>query len=417
MPTWLPFVRKRVGPDIVVALFTFAVRLGAWALLPHLEMNSDFFRYQADAANLLAGHGYKLAPGGPPDIVDTPGYPALILLVRLAWGDSLNALRFIQIAVSALTAVIVQKLGGRLFSAKAGWIAALLFAMYPPFIVLPLQGYSELPYLFVLMLFVLVYMRFLESPGFRNGVLSGATLGIATLTRPVSVLLPFALFLGLALAKPQRARSHLNGFAILLISFTAVLTPWIIRTSVAAGHFVLLDARSGELFYRGTFPDQVEFDAERRLALADRHLDELPGGDPAPPEMDRVYYTAGLRRISQAPGRYLLLLLPKFAAYWYLTDTMGDGARWLALFQSLVVAPAFWAIWLLRRRARQTMLLSVLLIIGYFVAVNVFLYPLARFSLPIIPLLMVLLAGAASETIGRAYGEFKAQPALREPLS
>jgi len=386
------------GPLVLYAVAA-VVRLGGWLMLPHLDMNSDFYLYERVAVNLLHGDGYVRSPGGPLETALVPGYPIFIAFSYAVFGKQLVWVRLLQVLLGATMAPTAFHLGKRLFTAPAGALAGLLVGLYPIFIILPLRGYSENLYLPLFLLFMLTYLSMLDGPTLTKACVAGCVLGLVDLIRPVGLLLPVALLPGMLLGHWRPKVHSTKCLAVLALSTALVISPWIVRLWMDSHRFIPLASHNGQNFFRATYADQLLWDATARSRLLEEHIDEIGARDVPLREWDRTYYPAGMKRIVKDPGAYLRLLPAKFIRFWYMSDTNSVVMPLIAC-QSVVIWPGLLAIgWHLKRRwLNDGRILAVLGIISYLIAVSILVsYPIARMSLPIVPLLLVLIAGAGWE--------------------
>jgi 4-amino-4-deoxy-L-arabinose transferase-like glycosyltransferase len=99
-----------------------------------VSYNQDVFAdgYDSLAANLAAGNGYRFYPDTAPTLMREPGYPLLLAGVRLVFGDSLTAVKIVNLLLALATALLVLKLAARFTSRQwAMMAAALLFLFHP----------------------------------------------------------------------------------------------------------------------------------------------------------------------------------------------------------------------------------------------------------------------------------------------
>lgn len=194
------------------------------------------------AANLIA-HGhflYRTIFGHAHPTAEHPPLFALVLaVVSLCGGDSLLAHRVVGCVIGSLAVVLISLLARRVAGTRAGWVAGVLAAMYPPLITADGLVMSE-P-LFVLgvaaALLLAINVRSGEGHGVREVTLLGLVLGLCTLTRGEGLLLLPLLGWPVALVGARRARWR--RLAAVTVAVALTLAPWVIRNLAVFGRPLL----------------------------------------------------------------------------------------------------------------------------------------------------------------------------------
>ena len=185
------------------------------------------------AAEVAALHAVEALP---PETLRETALP--IHLIR-GWGALLGA---------ALVWLVYR--GARNLSGdeRAATLAALAVAIGPAFIREASVIGTETLYTTLLAAGIVIAM---ERPGARGAALSGALIGLATLTRMPPLLLPPALA-ALWLFQGRRWRAALGPIFALLLGFVAVLALWALYTALAWGRPILVsDTSVGAVAFRG----------------------------------------------------------------------------------------------------------------------------------------------------------------------
>ncbi len=252
--------------------------------------------YHWQLSDSLLQHGAWLYDGAPTAAFE-PLFPLLIALVRLVV-DSIAAVVVVQIAVSCVGAVLIDRLATRLSgSPRAGLVAAALFSLYPYF-VRQSVGLLELPMFLTLMIAAWVaWTR--DRPA-----VAVAMLTLATLTRAfVAPLVVVALVL-VAIRNPRSAVRA-------AIVATLLLAPWMIHNYSVAGR--PWPSRHEQLLFASNNPYTIKVvprhDMDLFLYAAEGVLASVQGLPEPVPNIDREYARA--------------------AADWWRADPM--GAMWVKL--------------------------------------------------------------------------------------
>ena len=210
----------------VVFLLALGVRLAYVGRVPP-RMTPDSADYLTLAENLAEHHAFSLSAGEPfvPTIRRAPGYPLFLVLAG-------GAPRAVQSVLDALTAAMICAIAGRLGRLRWGIAAGLVWAAHPGAIVYADSILSESLFTFLLTGAVALLAA-------RWPAAAGVAMGMAALTRPIGAALavPIAAVL-LFSAIPRRRASA----ALFCASMLAVVGPWIVRSSLLGGRFVLVSA-------------------------------------------------------------------------------------------------------------------------------------------------------------------------------
>lgn len=185
----------RTWQMVILVLIPLAIRL---SLL--LVVGDDVTRLHTpdSPAYVELGHNFSAYwhPNSPlfeQSLNRTPGYPAMIAAIFAVFGDSIQAIVILQILVSVVGVVICYQIGRRLIGTTAGFLAALLFAVDPVSSLWAVHVQNETLFTFLLLLFMLLWLRSIR---LQDAVATGAAgllLGLATLVRPAGLYLPFLL--------------------------------------------------------------------------------------------------------------------------------------------------------------------------------------------------------------------------------
>ena len=303
---------------LALVLLAAAVRIGFVLAQRHYLLVNDPLDYQRIATSIARGHGFGhsiVAPGDGPSAFRPPLYPISLGLLYKVVGVHVRAGLMAQALVGAIGAALVGLAGLQLFGRRAGAIALLLAAIYPPLI---LDGGSLLTESLSVPLelgAVCAALRARESQHrWRWTALTGLLAGFGILNRPNTALLliPFALLI----SATGRGRRPKAGRILLLVSLTAlVLVPWLVRDERAFHRFVPLTTQAG-LVSAGTYNAQA--DRDPRYPAAFRPVNLVPEynavltGHPRMGEVeeDRRFRSLALRYAKHHPA------YPLKVAFW-----------------------------------------------------------------------------------------------------
>jgi 4-amino-4-deoxy-L-arabinose transferase-like glycosyltransferase len=340
-------------------------------------------------------------------------YPHLIAVVYRLGGNDL-AVVLLQAALHACTCLLVFSLGRRIYNLRTGLMAAMFCALHPMLLRYVPDLHMETLLTFGCVLTVWLTVRFHDSPTALNGFLLGATGMLTVLTK--GVILPylclFGAISGLA-ALRRKSLKEVLAVAVMFATMAAVLAPWTYRNyQVTGGRFVLLTPGTGDSFLRGYVFTRMEFatlqkppytDAENEVNAWFRQIAKDAGttweADEVADEQNNM--RVARQMIREHPLDTARKVVVGLFTFWY---------EMTSLKTSLV--PAVLAIggWILaavglRRSGRERrpawLLWLPIVVMNVFVAT---LIPLGRYSVPIVPCLMLLAAFGVDTLLARRGG-------------
>ena len=246
-------------PRVACVLFAGAliVRLALLFIFlpydPTFVMDGDSIGYLSLAENLEVGNGFssQVAPPYEPDSFRTPGYPLFLAFHHTLFGSYVTVL-LSQLILTFIIALIIVRLGARYVSEKAGVIAAGIFLFMPFSLLVSMRYLTQVFFTTVLMLAVWFFLSYLKNRTDRHLILTAFLLPIAVLIRPIAIAIvaPFIASGALAVWWGQLSMKRLLAASlVLVICFSAVLSPWLIRNHAVFGTYALSSLMPFQLYY------------------------------------------------------------------------------------------------------------------------------------------------------------------------
>ncbi len=233
---------KKYKIEITIFFVSFIVGLAFFLLMlfrfgpAGFLLEGDTSEYLTLAKNLIEFKTFSLSKTQPLvlDAWRTPLYPAVVAFFYF-FTKSVVPVIFFQLIIAALTVVFVYKIGLKVFSQKIALIAALVFSVEPNWVYLSSCLLTETLFIFLFIVSIYYFINFLIEKRQLHLFFSGIFLGLATLTRPAAelaiiIFIPFIFFIRL-----KDKKKIIFAILILLISFYAVLSPWIVRNKINFG--------------------------------------------------------------------------------------------------------------------------------------------------------------------------------------
>jgi len=337
-------------------------------------------------------------------------YPEFIAVVyRLGGSD--HVIIFLQCLFHAATCVLVFQLGLRIYNARTGLLAGLFCAIHPMLLRYVPDLHMESFLTLICTLTVWTTLRFHDRPTIANGILVGVVGMCATLTK--GVMLPYLGVFGIVSGLLALKRRSIQGVAAVVAMFVAiavVLAPWTYRNyQVTGGRFVLLTPGASDSFLRGYVFTRWEFatlrkppytDAENEVNNWFRQIAREAGTEW---EKDEVVDEENNARVA----KHLIATQPLDTARKVFVGLFTFWYEMTSLSNSLIpglLALIGWALAIVglrraHREGRPSWLIWLpIVVMNVFVA---FLIPLGRYSVPILPCLMILAAFGVDTLLSR----------------
>jgi 4-amino-4-deoxy-L-arabinose transferase-like glycosyltransferase len=168
-----------------------------------------------------------------------PGYPVFLALTKAFFGERyLAVVVCLQILVDNCVALLLLALGKRVTSIAAGFWAGVLWLVFPPAVVISTWITSETLFTALLVLSIVVWIFGLAAPrGLRLSFAAGLALGVASLIRGTTLLLPVGFF---AMACLRGVSKGLVKSALLLLGMCLVVAPWTLRNLKVLGEPIVV---------------------------------------------------------------------------------------------------------------------------------------------------------------------------------
>lgn len=379
--------------------------------------------YDDRAAGIAAGDW-----AGPADFVHAPLYAYLVALPRLLGLEGLQWVRFIQVGFGVASIGLVGVLGRRWFSARAGILAAFLYAALPSAIYF--DGLIEKSSLAVLLSLGMLWCvnKGAGAMALWRWGLAGVLLGLLVLTRQNALaLLPLLLLWaacderwvggGREAGAPRRVGRDIAAAALVIAGFAAAVAPWAIRNKQVIGDAVISTPNMGQNFWMGNDPRSTgtylsfqrgKVNPEHEQAEWVKEAEAAAGRTLSAKEVSNHFMAKGLKFILDQPidwlkltGKKIMLTLSAYELpdtedyYLYLRHAALIRVLDVVLHFGVLVPMAAAGIVLTAGSWRRLWPLYAYLIITV-LSVAVFVV-FARYRFPLAPVLVMFAAGGLAQ--------------------
>jgi 4-amino-4-deoxy-L-arabinose transferase-like glycosyltransferase len=378
-----------------------------------VDSSIDPYHFGAMGKSVAEGHGF--AGYGTLLRRRVPLYPLVIGGVYFVFGVHPQLIFVLHTLYFAGTCVLAFDIGRRVFNRRSGIIAGLLCALHPMLLRYIPSLHLEIQLAFLVTLLLWLMVTFYVRPTWQRGALIGVVAGAACLTKAVVLLYPLLFIVGIVLAcRSARRRGDTRPtpwkpLIAIVVALGLTIAPWTVRNYRASGHFVPLTTGTSDAFLRGFIFTEKDYltlekppytDAENASNTYFSSLARAAGTEWEKDdyETDQILNKEAKRRLLHEPGAVARKTLLGLAAFWYELTSLPNSAL------ALVLAVGAWFLALVgwrraRREHRPTWLLFLPVL--YFNISLALLLALGRYSVPILPALLVVSAFGVDTLLDR----------------
>ncbi len=355
-----------------------------------------------------------MKPGRPGNLLTPPGYAYFLSGLYGLFGVEMAEgarLWIAQAALDAITCGVVYAAGALVLgNRRVGLVAAFLWAIYPQMAVYSARIAPEVLFTLLFLLVFLAWLALERRGGAARALLVGALWGLLALTKEKAIFLPLVLLARLAWVRrgePGRFAREAGAFAVAAI---VIVGPWVYRGYQLTGGFVPITLRSGRALtegFRKEFggADTYMIDGFDYTARVGRpRTDTLS----VLSEAERLAATRALQtressrlreilgEIGREPLSFARKTAVRFAAYWYW------GQPRVVVGNALVNLPllALGIAGIVMAWGTAPASVATLLIV-YMNALHAVTVVRMRYSLPVMPLVILFAAAAIARFAGR----------------
>lgn len=389
--------RSTISAIGVALLGVMISALTSFVVLPRMPEGSttglDPDRYGVLAMNLATGVGMRYSSDEPPALDRGPAYPSLVALLFLcAGGFSVGAVQTFQALLHGATTLLVYFIGLRLYDRPTALCAQVICAVHPILLWYTGRIWVETTLALMIVLSALMAVSLFERPTLARSLLTGATLGIGSLTKSVVLLFPIVLIA--MLIKKHHWRGLRHG-VVVLAGCCFILTPWMWRNERVGGALLPVHTTLGYNLIQGDvigegWPMQwcCNLDFWRK---GEERADSVLRGRTSfrSVEGDRLLARTSLERFWSDPVFVARRTVANFFLFWSLSESPLKSASVGALQWGLIILAC---VSYVRYSKNHHLLQPIVAFMVTYVVVHSLIVGWARYSMPIIPLLLLIAA-------------------------
>ena len=382
---------------LLLTLFVaFGLRLGL-ALAVQYEVSKtpgrlclisgDAEGYWELAGKVAAGEPYSIYDP-PRRLLRMPGFPILLAIPRLIFGDTPIAARLLLVFVGTLACGLTYWLGYELAGHAVGLLAAAYTAVSPTRALFSVLFLSETAFAAAMLASLIAAAKLLKETHrtdelnqstVRYAAAVGTLAGLATYMRPTWLLVAPGLAFLFLVSNRAAIRSRVIVAGIICISLALTLAPWTIRNASITGHLIPTTLWVGPSLYDGLNPAATG-DSNMQFFEDDRLLQTMTEY-----EMDQEYRRRAWKFAAEQPDRAIWLALVKQVRYWspapntpQFNHPLIHAVAWLSFAPLMLLA----VIGAWQMRGQMSVLVVTVGPILYFAALHLLFVGSLRYRLP-----------------------------------
>lgn len=396
--------------NLYIPILIFLIALSS-RLFVSFDMSlpeGDSKGYEITAQSILSRGEFAYEPGQPTSW-RPPLYSFFLAIIYFFAGHSYFAVGVVQSIMGALTCVFIYYIGEGFFYKSVGILSGLMSGFYMYFVLSSKFLLSETLFIFLFVGSIYFLMKGFEGQSYLYMFVSGLFLGLATLTRAVTILFPVFIFIAVILKdRSEASRALKRLFMPMLLSFLVPVLLWTGRNYLVHKAFVPVSTNGGLVFFVGNTTDE---NGRYRVFCPDE--EDVPEARLAGSEAERsrIYFNKALDYIVKNPGSVMKLAVIKTFFFWSPFEWLFFGPKGTYNYHYGFMLPFFIAAFIgLFKRIREYWILY--LAIFYFFGMSILFHAEPRYRMPIDPFLIIFSAYGILVFFGKFQNKLKAAFAI-----
>jgi hypothetical protein len=381
--------------------------------------------YARLAKSFLNGEGYRFYPNTGETTLRAPLYPLFLSVLFKYIGENIQIAQianfFLTIFIAGLTRVLCSIAYPNAPSLKT--IAPLVVLLHPGIIIAETRGGVEIALSFGITACVVFLILAVKHRNYYLYFATGLLLGIASLIKSTPLLFPlvFLLYLIYKFGTKKILSNIAIPMLLLSLGISIILSPWIYRNYNLTGKIMPTMSILGVSMIHGQYICKnlnLETEAKKLLVDANSELVELAkrkkyefrGSNPCCGPFfintsDEIKFTDALK--SNAINQYLEN--PTFTLKCAAINLAGFfvmGRNHVSTLLNLVIQLPFFAlaiIGIIKLPNRNHLAVILFLFIIYYIAVHLPIMAIARYGIPIVPLISIFTASGLITILSRFF--------------
>jgi 4-amino-4-deoxy-L-arabinose transferase-like glycosyltransferase len=389
---------------LTIALLATAARVGAVLFVGNFD-NPQVWEGGEIARNMLAGMGFSFHTAAHqvvPSAYMPPAYSYILLFIFRVFGDNRGSyvlLQLLQAASSAFLVYLVYKLALVGWDHRVAVTAALITALYPPFIYMPTEMHPISFYIVITLASIyFIDLYWVREPRLEYAIYGSLLLGLLLYFRAEALALP-VLFSAILIVK---SKSNWRAAPVIVVVPVLCLLPWTIRNYRLFGELVPSTTAGGIALWYGHNPQATGTQRtpwpSGEVVQPDASLMKKFAKIPVTPtyelRMSDIYRDTAIQYARTHPQRELVLTVKKVFYFWTI-DWNHPKARRLAYCLPSLTMVGLFLVGAVRERKSlfgKHLVLTVAILFSNVLAVVLFVLP--RYRMVVEPIMIPFAAAA-----------------------
>jgi len=392
----LRFSEKKIL--LAILIFGLALRL-LWLVFDDENFIANSDDYDLVARNLLSGKGYTIHPPKPTG-ERMPIYPFFLASIYKLFGRNIPLVCVMQAFIDMATCFFIYKIANLVCkSSDVALCTAFIYAIYVPYFSMVGVIMNEIIFSLAFSIFVYFYLKSYKTLTPKNSFLLGFLLIFATMIREAS----FALILLLLLTpyiSGYSLKKCLKANLFMILGFSILYAPWFARNLIVFDKVVIISTHAGYTLCCNYFvPDMSKGEP---VGILEPEIQEM-FADKSEVERDRELLRRAKSYVIKYPYKSLKTFLNNFFVFWFnskyfkeqryirfypVGEKLFSVSYTVLLFNGILLLSGILGILKMGEKWRREYTILVI-IIGYFTILHMLCVCFIRYSMPVIPYVMV----------------------------
>ncbi|MDP2208668.1 MAG: glycosyltransferase family 39 protein [Bacteroidota bacterium] len=355
-----------------------------------LNLNIDPDKNGDLSKNIFAGNGYIYSDVDKPTVDRGPVYPYMIALLFTVTGTTdYRVVQIFQAILFAATGLLVFFIVKYVSSSRTAVYAQIFYTLHPMFIWYTSRVWIETTHTFLITLTAYILIRVYHKLSLPGTIILGIILGLTILTK--SILIVFPILLLFLFYFKWRKRGIIFGLVTLITAYLIIL-PWTYRNYIVSNEIVPVHTSLGLNLIQGdALANNWLKDPLSNMSswyIGDVKMTHILKGTSASPQDavgDKILVVNFIDENLKKPHYLLWRTLINSITFWYLSESPVKSI-FLALIQFPLLILFIFG--LKRIWKELSTVIPLIWMILYFSVVHSFIIGWARYSVPIVPLIL-----------------------------
>jgi 4-amino-4-deoxy-L-arabinose transferase-like glycosyltransferase len=371
--------------SLIFSLVVFPRIQDSFSLCIDPDKNGDL------STNIYLGNGFKYSDSNSPAVDRGPVYPYLVSSLFKIFGTSnYRVVQIFQAILFGLTGIIIYNIVINISTKKAAVLSEIIYFVHPMFIWYTSRVWIETTHTFLIATTAFLLVKVYKSLNAWWTIVLGIVVGFTILTKSILLLFPILLIPLFSLKWKKEGIKY--AFVAIFIAYLIVL-PWTLRNYFLTRDYIPVHTSLGLNLIQGDV--LAENWLKHPLSnmdswfVGDARMKEIlkeTGATPQDSRGDKILKEYSIRQNYKKPFHIFWRTIVNMVTFWYLSESPTKS-----IILAMVQLP-FLLIFLYSFKKllnRYTLMKPILWLIVYYTILHSLIIGWARYSVPIIPLIIL----------------------------